>query len=101
MAWNLMPKHKNGLIPVTQQKFEVQLPEKLVEFQREVKAVKKKVVAIDKNKPISQSEGSTPFDRRAEIETMKEELKVAGIRLPNIGYEKLKQKYNDYRKQKD
>jgi hypothetical protein len=90
-VWAMLPKHKNGFIELSEMQTPVHIPEKIIEFQAKVK----------EQPPVVQEfvQTATPQDDKARMDIMKAYLTSKGIKFhPNIGYDKLKTKYDDSKK---
>jgi deoxyribodipyrimidine photolyase len=94
-VWELMPPHKNGWREIKEgSKEPINVPTEITEFQ----AKKKDVDTAEEDKPEITST-HTKGDENATMEIMKEYLESKGIKYhPNIGYDKLKAKYDACRK---
>ena len=80
MVWSMLPPHKNGFKEVGENLSPIVVPEKIIEFQA------KRVAEIT----------VTNDDGKAEVDIMKEYLDSIGVKYhPNIGYDKLKAKYDE------
>jgi hypothetical protein len=83
MVWSMLPPHKNGFKELGESNTPVVVPEKIIEFQA------KRIAEINVSKD----------DGKAEVEIMKEYLDSIGVKYhPNIGYDKLKAKYDENNK---
>ena len=93
-VWELMPKHKNGWREIKEgAKEPVNIPIEIKEFQA------KKNIADIAEEINDVVETPTKGDEHATMEIMKEYLESKEIKYhPNIGYDKLKAKYDASKK---
>jgi len=111
-VWNTMASNHNGFIELTEGYTPTTIPDKIMEFKAKKVEPEKPIVEMPKPNPATASFGgllddtplvvqSTPnkSDANAEMEIMREALKIKGIKSTHLmGYDKLKSLYDENNK---
>jgi len=97
LVWKLLGTDKHGWQEYSEGRDPIKVPMEIKEFQAKKQEESETIKKFTDHKDITS--GWSPKDAAASVEIMKEYLTSKGVRYhPNIGYDKLKAKYNANKK---